>query len=136
MSEGPNADAYAAVRSAQKSVLSRNARNYIPVSESPNAGAAPVGAPGSAMQEQGWQPATTRVPIRQTPQYDLTPQSVPGPDTSGKGNLLTPLAKRGDPRAAAELQRRGRTVIYLPDSDTPLYMDSAAFANLLKNLQK
>jgi hypothetical protein len=101
----------------------------------------PVGNPtpfavGSASQEAGWQPSVTKVPIRQEPQYNLTPQSVPGPDTSGKGNLLTPLAKRGDPRAAAELQRRGRTVIYMPDSDTPLYMDSDAFANLLKGLQK
>src|SRR5215469_16311787 len=68
--------------------------------------------------------------------YELNATQVPGPDSSGKGNLLSPLARRGDPRAAAELQRRGRTVIYTPDSNTPLYMDSDAFANLLRKLQE
>jgi hypothetical protein len=79
-----------------------------------------VGRPGTAGQEAGYYPPVTRVPIRPEPAYKLTPESVPGPDTSGKGNLLSPLAKRGDPRAAQELMRRGRNVIYVPaEEDYP-----------------
>jgi hypothetical protein len=74
---------------------------------------------GSAAQEAGSYPPVTRVPIRPTPPYKLTPESVPGPDTAGKGNLLSPLAKQGDPRAAAELLRRGRKVIYVPAESYP-----------------
>jgi hypothetical protein len=81
----------------------------------------PQGIPkvGSAAQESGYYPPVTKVPIRPTPDYKLTPESVPGPDTAGKGNLLTPIAKRGDPRAAAELQRRGRNVLYVPAEEYP-----------------
>lgn len=75
-----------------------------------------VGSPG---QETGYYPAVTKVPIRPEPPYKLTPESVPGPDTAGKGNLLSPLAKRGDPRAAKELMRRGRNVLYVPAEDYP-----------------
>jgi hypothetical protein len=70
--------------------------------------------PGSPEQESGYYPSVTKVPIRPTPDYKLTPESVPGPDTAGKGNLLSPLAKKGDPRAAQELLRRGRGVLYVP----------------------
>ena len=99
--------------------------------------ASPAANPvGSAAQEPGWQPAVTRVPIRETPvDNPLTPESVPGPDTSGKGNLLSPLARRGDPRAAAELQRRGRSVLFVPDTSSPDYLDASRFADILKNLQ-
>jgi|ERR1700734_903678 len=69
---------------------------------------------GSAAQESGYYPSVTKVPIRPEPPYRLTPESVPGPDTAGKGNLLSPLAKAGDPRAAQELMRRGRRVLYVP----------------------
>ena len=75
-----------------------------------------LGAPGSSAQESGYTPSITKVPITSQPSSPLTPESVPGPDTSGKGNLLTPLAKRGDARAAQELMRRGRGVLYVPDN--------------------
>ena len=75
-----------------------------------------VGSPG---QETGYYPAVTKVPIRPEPPYKLTPESVPGPDTAGKGNLLSPLAKKGDPRAAKELMRRGRNVLYVPAEEYP-----------------
>lgn len=74
---------------------------------------------GSPTQEGGYYPGVTKVPIRPEPPYRLTPESVPGPDTAGKGNLLSPLAKAGDPRAAAELARRGRRVLYVPAEDYP-----------------
>lgn len=100
----------------------------------------PVGNPtpfavGSSTQEAGWQPAVTKVPIRPMPTGPLTPESVPGPDSSGKGTLLTPLAKTGDPRAAAELLRRGRRVLFVPDSDSPKYISSDDFADLIQRLQ-
>jgi len=92
-----------------------------------------LGAPvGSPQQEAGYTPAVTQVPIRPEPSSPLTPQSVAGPDTAGKGNLLTPLAKRGDPRAAQELLRRGRSVLYVADQ-TP-YMDASTFQKLLSGL--
>src|SRR5262249_2905518 len=78
-----------------------------------------VGVPGTAAQEAGYQPPITKVPIRPTPTSPLTPQQVPGPDRAGKGNLLTPAARRGDPRAASELQRRGRTVLHVPAEEYP-----------------
>lgn len=74
---------------------------------------------GSPEQETGYYPPVTKVPIRSTPDYKLTPESVPGPDTAGKGNLLSPLAKKGDPRAAQELMRRGRNVLYVPADEYP-----------------
>jgi hypothetical protein len=93
-----------------------------------------LGAPvGSPQQEAGWSPAVTRVPIRQEPTSPLTPQSVPGPDTSGKGNILTPLAKRGDPRAAEELTRRGRMVLYTQDPTD--YLDAQKFQDLLAGIR-
>lgn len=73
-----------------------------------------IGKVGSEAQESGYYPAVTKVPIRPDPPYRLTPESVPGPDTAGKGNLLTPLAKRGDSRAAMEVARRGRPVLFTP----------------------
>lgn len=92
-----------------------------------------LGAPvGSPQQETGWQPSPVQVPIRSEPTSPLTPQSVPGPDTAGKGNLLTPLAKQGDPRAAMELMRRGRPVLFTPDSTQ--YMSAKEFADLLSGL--
>lgn len=78
-----------------------------------------IGKVGSEAQEAGYYPPVTKVPIRPTPDYKLTPESVPGPDTAGKGNLLSPIAKRGDPRAAAELMRRGRNVLYVPAENYP-----------------
>lgn len=78
-----------------------------------------IGVPGSTAQETGYYPPVTKVPIRSTPDYKLTPESVPGPDTAGKGNLLSPLAKKGDPRAAQELMRRGRNVLYVPADEYP-----------------
>lgn len=78
-----------------------------------------LGVPGSIAQEGGYQPSPLRVPIRPEPPYPLTPEQVPGPDTAGKGNLLTPIAKRGDPRGAQELMRRGRQVIYVPAEEYP-----------------
>lgn len=82
-------------------------------------GAAPVGVGvvGSAAQEAGYEPPVMKIPIRSEPAYKLTPEQVPGPDTAGKGNLLTPLARRGDFRAGAELVRRGRSVISVPAED-------------------
>ena len=77
------------------------------------------GAVGSPTQESGYYPSITKVPIRPEPPYKLTPESVPGPDTAGKGNLLSPLAKAGDPRAAQELMRRGRNVLYVPAEEYP-----------------
>jgi hypothetical protein len=89
LTQSPSADAYAAIRAAQRAQLRTQA--------------AGAGTPGSAVQEAGWQPNVTRVPIRPEPSSPLTPESVPGPDSSGRGNLLTPLAKQGDSRAAQEL---------------------------------
>jgi len=103
MSQSPNADEYAAIRAAQRASLRTQA--------------AGAGVPGSAVQEAGWQPAVTRVPIRPEPSSPLNAPQVPGPDSSGRGNILTPLARRGDPRAAAELTRRGRTVLYVPSDE-------------------
>lgn len=86
------------------------------------------------------------VPIKESPYFDsgayksgilsrtTTPFGPVGSATQEAG--WSPLAKRGDPRAAAELQRRGRTVIFTPDNDTPLYMDSDKFADLLRKLQQ
>lgn len=78
-----------------------------------------IGKPGTVAQETGYQPPVTRVPIRPEPSYKVTPESIPGPDTAGKGNLLTPLAKRGDPRMAMELTRRGRPVLFTGDEGEP-----------------
>jgi hypothetical protein len=89
---------------------------------------------GSPQQESGYTPSVTRVPIRPEPSSPLTPESVPGPDTSGKGNLLSPLARQGDPRAAQELLRRGRRVLFVPDDSTGS-MSAQDFADLLKGLQ-
>lgn len=81
---------------------------------------ATIGKVGSEAQEAGYYPPVTKVPIRPEPPYKLTPESVPGPDTAGKGNLLSPLAKAGDPRAAMELKRRGRGVLFVPaETDYP-----------------
>jgi len=74
MTQSPNADTYSAIRAAQRATLRRNL--------------APSGTVGSAAQESGWSPSVTQVPIRPTPSSPLTPESVPGPDTAGKGNLL------------------------------------------------
>lgn len=100
-----------------------SARKAVPVSQSPDQYRGPqrtgVGVPGSPQQEAGYQPPVTRVPIRPKPSSPLTPEQVPGPDTAGKGNLLTPAAKRGDPRAAQETMRRGRQVMYVPAEEYP-----------------
>jgi hypothetical protein len=71
------------------------------------------------------------VPSVSTPDSPLQPEQVPGPDTSGKGNLLTSIAKPGECRAAQELVRRGRGVLYVP-SDSGDYMDASAFQRLLQ----
>lgn len=94
------------------------------VSEAPGGYTGPASAravmtPGTAAKESGYTPPVTRVPIRPTPQSPLTPEQVPGPDTPGRGNLLTPAARRGDPRAAQELMRRGRSIIYTPAEEYP-----------------
>ena len=116
--------------SYQEGILSRKTPSGIPV------GNPTPFAAGSATQEAGFQPAVTKVPIRPMPTGPLTPESVPGPDTSGKGNLLTPLAKTGDPRAAAELLRRGRKVLFVSDSDSPKYISADDFADLIDRLQQ
>jgi hypothetical protein len=97
---------------------------------------APAGTPGSAAQEAGSSPSVLRVPIRPEPSNPLTPESVPGPDASGKGNLLSPLARQGDPRAAQELLRRGRRVLYVPDADLSQAMSAQDFADMLKGLDQ
>ena len=57
-----------------------------------------LGAPvGSAQQEAGFTPAITKVPIRPEPTSPLTPQSVPGPDTAGKGNCSLHSRSRAIP---------------------------------------
>lgn len=98
-------------------------REPVSVSKSPSQYRGPqrtgVGVPGSPQQEAGYQPPVTRVPIRPEPSSPLTPEQVPGPDTQGKGNLLTPAAKRGDSRAAQETMRRGRQVMYVPAEEYP-----------------
>jgi len=108
LAQGPNADRYAAVRTAQRAQLRREV--------------AGIGFPGSAAQEGGWSPSVTRVPITSQPTSPLTPEQVAGPDTSGRGNLLTPLAKRSDVRAAQELIRHGRSVDRCSTSRTQLSM--------------
>lgn len=97
------------------------ARKPVPVSKSPGPYRGPQrpGVPGTAAQEAGYQPPLTRVPIRPQPPSPLTPEQVPGPDTAGKGNLLTPAARRGDPRAQAELMRRGRPTLAVPAEEYP-----------------
>src|SRR5262249_23768818 len=105
LSQSPNADAYNAVRTAQRAALRREV----------------LPAPCSASQEAGWPPRTTLVPIRTQPPADINYPQVPGPDTSGRGNILTPLARKGDAEAAAELQRRGRSVLFVPDESS--YLD-------------
>jgi hypothetical protein len=87
---------------------------------------------GSAAREAGVTPPTVLVPDRPTPSSPLTPESIPGPSTSGKQNLLTPLAKQGDPRAALELMRRGRNVLFVPDQTQ--YMDAETFQKFLAGL--
>jgi hypothetical protein len=119
LSQSPYADEYAATRAAQRATLRREL--------------AGVGTPGSAAQESGNMPSVVKVPIRPEPSSPLTPESVPGPDTSGRGNLLTPLAKQGDPRAAMELMRRGRKVLFTPD-DSGQYMSADDFQKLLAGL--
>jgi hypothetical protein len=109
-------------RSVQRSLLLRDAR----------AEAGLGAAPGSPQQEAGYTPSITKVPITSQPSSPLTPQSVPGPDTSGKGNLLTGIAKRGDVRAADELMRRGRGVLYVPDNIES--MSAADWAKFLAGL--
>ena len=47
-------------------------------------------------------------------------------------SILTPLARRGDPRAARELLRRGRNVLFVPDQTQ--YMDAEMFQKLLAGL--
>jgi hypothetical protein len=121
LSQSPYADEYAATRAAQRATLRREL--------------AGAGTPGSSAQESGYTPAVTKVPIRPEPSSPLTPESVPGPDTSGKGNLLTPLAKQGDSRAAQELLRRGRRVLYVPDDSTGS-MSADDFQRLLAGLDQ
>lgn len=99
----------------------------VPLSESPYANKGKIGVPGSPEQERGYYPSVTKVPIRPEPSYKLTPESVPGPDTAGKGNLLSPLAKKGDPRAAQELMRRGRNVLYVPAEEYPPARETTGF---------
>jgi len=89
--------------------------------------------PGSPQKEGGYQPALVQVPIRPEPNSPLTVQQVPGPDSPARANLLTPAAKRGDPRAAAELQRRGRSVLFVPDASSSLTPEE--FAELLRRLR-
>ena len=48
---------------------------------------------------------------------------------------LSPLAKGGDPRAAMELLRRGRSVIFMPDAGAASYVDAGKFADLLRTLR-
>ena len=78
--------------------------------------AAPVGIGkvGSAAQEAGYQPPVLKIPEPGPATMKVTPEQIPGPDTAGKGNLLTPLAKRGVEGTGEELARRGRTVLYEP----------------------
>lgn len=117
LTQSPYSDQYSAIRAGQRAALRREA----------------VGGVGSQSQESGWSPTVTQVPIRPTPNSPLTPESVAGPDTSGKGNLLTPLAKQGDSRAAMELVRRGRKVLFTPDSSQ--YMTAEEFQKLLAGLK-
>lgn len=70
-----------------------------------------IGVVGSPEQEAGYQPPVLRVPAP-TGIKRVTPEQIPGPDTAGKGNILTPLAKAGEEGAGAELLRRGRKIIY------------------------
>lgn len=89
---------------------------YLPALEE-----AGLGKPGTAAQEAGYEPPVTRVPFKGGTQPKVTYEQVPGPDTAGKGNLLTPAAKRGEAGAGAELTRRGRVVLHegQPDVGRP-----------------
>jgi hypothetical protein len=119
LSKSPNANQYDAVRAGQRAALRREA----------------VGGVGSQSQEAGWSPAVTKVPFPREGGAPVTVESIPGPDTSGRGNLLTPAAKRGVAGAGDELVRRGRTLIYTPpdfpqDAITPKQLQT------LQDLQK
>jgi hypothetical protein len=109
-------------RAVQRALLLRDAKAQ-----------AGLGAPiGSPQQEAGWQPSPVQVPIRPQPASPLTPESVSGPDSAGRANILTPLAKKGDPRAAQELLRRGRSVLFVPDDIGS--MSAQDFADLLRGI--
>ena len=78
-----------------------------------------VGVPGSAAQEAGYQPPVTKAPFPREGGAPVTVEQVPGPDTAGKGNLLTPAARRGVPGAGEELVRRGRPTLFVPREEYP-----------------
>jgi hypothetical protein len=85
-------------------------------------------------ESQGYTPSVTRAPIRPEPPSPFTAESVPGPDTPGKGNLLTPAARRGDPRAGQELMRRGRQVLYVPPEEYPAPRERMSLAEIIRQL--
>jgi hypothetical protein len=70
-----------------------------------------IGTVGSAAQEAGYEPPVMKIPEPKGPKV-IRAEQVPGPDTAGKGNLLTPAARRGEEGAGAELMGRGRSVLY------------------------
>lgn len=88
----------------------------VPVSKSPANYRGPqrtgIGVPGSPQQEAGYQAPVLKIPEPKGKQPKVTPEQVPGPDTAGKGNLLTPGAKRGVEGFGDEHVRRGRPVLY------------------------
>lgn len=75
-----------------------------------------LGKVGSAAQERGYEPPVLTVPEPKLAKR-MTPEQIPGPDTAGKGNLLTPLARSGEEGAGGELQRRGRKVLFTVPED-------------------
>lgn len=112
ISDGPTGSQHAAVRGAQADVARRNARQFVPITESPSA--PPSMAVGSSTKEAGYQPPVRKVPFPYEGGAPVTVEQVPGPDTPGKGNWLTPAADRGVPGAGEELVRRGRPTLFTP----------------------
>lgn len=111
IAEGPTGARHAAVRGAQADVARRNARQFVPTGDAPSAPSG-IGVPGSPQQEAGYQAPVLKIPEPKGKQPKVTPEQVPGPDTAGKGNLLTPGAKRGVEGFGDEHVRRGRPVLY------------------------
>lgn len=99
----PVSDARASVSKAMKRPATMAPLRPTPISEQ---------AVGSVEKEAGYQPPVIHVPFRGGAEPNVTYEQVPGPDTAGKGNLLTPAARRGEAGAGNELVRRGRTVIH------------------------
>lgn len=108
----PVAEARASVNRAMKRPATMAPLRPTPISEQ---------AVGSVEKEAGYQPPVVKVPFKGGTQPKVTYEQVPGPDTAGKGNLLTPAAKRGEAGAGAELTRRGRVVLHegQPDVGRP-----------------